>query len=65
MTEQFVSAHLCLIEDTTGDVVDAIVLCSNSCHEAYCSENSLIYGGWNGCHELQGPQWCENCKDSL
>lgn len=59
-------AHLHFIEDTAGDVVDAIYFCSDYCHKDYCHAQGIEYGGWNGCHEIhENPQWCESCGNAL
>lgn len=60
-----VSAHLHLHEDENGDVVDATVFCSDWCHRDWCATNGATFGGWNGCNEMDGPQWCANCQEQL
>jgi hypothetical protein len=57
------SAHLFLVEDTDGNLVDVIPFCSDGCHLAYCNANGEIYGGWNGCHEVTLPYKCGNCGE--
>ena len=42
-------AHLHLIEDSHGDVIDQVVLCSDFCHQQFAGDD---YGGWNGCAEV-------------
>ena len=64
-TQDMVSAHLHLIEDKNGDVVDAVVFCSDWCHRTWCAGQPFEYGGWNGCHEMDGPQWCAFCENEL
>ena len=57
-------AHMHLIEDSHGDVIDAEYYCSDSCHrEAVGNE----YRGWFGCVELSYSQICENdvCNEIL
>jgi hypothetical protein len=54
-------AHLHLIEDQSGDVVDYIVFCSAFCHQTGVDE----YPGWNGCHEISTTTPCENCGDTV
>ena len=48
-------AHLHLIEDENGDVIDAKVYCSDLCH-VLDNDN---YQGWNGCSEISFSQPCE------
>ena len=55
-------AHLHLIEDTSGDVCDCKVYCSDYCHRAHVGES---YGGWNGCNEISTSQPCENCGETV
>ena len=51
-------------EDTSSDIVDYLVFCSDACHQTYTScevhSRSAIegsgYEGWNGCHEAT----CQN-----
>ena len=43
------------------DTVDAIALCSDSCHREYCEANGLAYNGWNGCAESGSDEWCAQC----
>lgn len=54
-------AHYGYIEDETGDLVDLIVTCSDSCNRTAHKRVGLEYGGWSGCHELEFGQACENC----
>lgn len=53
--------HYHLITDDTGDVVDLIPFCSDACHQEYCRDHGVPYGGWNGCHE--GGDSCEFCAN--
>jgi hypothetical protein len=53
--------HLHLIEDDEGQLVDAIDLCSDFCHQDYCHTENLEYRGWNGCNESEFDTWCANC----
>lgn len=54
--------HYHLIEDSRGDVIDAIAFCCDSCHQEWCEKNGAVYGGWNGCQEGSDyPAWCANC----
>lgn len=53
-----VSGHLYLHEDENGDVVDATVFCSDYCHREWCKIEGVTYQGWNGCHEMNAPQFC-------
>ena len=55
-------AHLHLIEDRSGDVVDHKAFCSDYCHRENTGES---YGGWNGCNEISTSQPCENCGENV
>ena len=59
--------HECLIEDENGELVDAIPLCSDFCHRAYCEEHGIEYQGWNGCKEpdLESITKCAHCDDTI
>lgn len=59
--DTFTSGHVYLWEDESGDVVDAVVFCSDGCHREYLRMRGIRYGGWNGCYEMTAPQWCSNC----
>ena len=48
--------HLVLIEDKNGDTVDANYYCSD-----FCAKADDNYNGWNGCHELERNDYCNNC----
>ena len=54
-------AHLHLIEEPNGDVVDYLVFCSDYCHKMHV----LNYKGWNGCHEISTTQPCEHCQATV
>lgn len=49
-------AHLILIEEPSGDLIDIEVYCSD-----YCAETSTSYNGWNGAHEIEFDTKCLNC----
>jgi hypothetical protein len=53
-------AHFIDLEDTQGDIIDREYYCSNS-----CAETSPNYKGWNGCHELDTPEVCQNCEGEV
>jgi hypothetical protein len=55
-------AHLHFIEDIDGDVVDHVIFCSDFCHREYCDDETYIYGGWNGCHEISTSEPCAYCE---
>jgi hypothetical protein len=50
--------HVYLVSDETGDTVDAVSLCSDSCHREYAGDD---YAGWYGCHETEHTDYCANC----
>ena len=49
-------AHMHIIEDALGDVVDCQYFCSDTCHSRTVG---TAYRGWNGCIELSYSQTCE------
>jgi len=57
-------AHMHMIEDDSGDVVDGEYFCSDYCHQEAVGDQ---YRGWNGCVELDYTQTCENigCNNIL
>ena len=60
MDEYVVTCHLNYIEDEDGNVEDDERFCSDS-----CARSSEHYAGWNGCNEVNGPEWCEYCGESI
>lgn len=50
--------HEHAITDETGDTVDIIALCSDSCHRAYAGD---AYEGWSGAHESEFTTYCAQC----
>ena len=64
-------AHLHLIEDSQGDVVEQIVFCSDFCHQDYIERvkffghYNLTYGGWFGCQEISITEPCANCETEV
>lgn len=64
-TYKMVSVHQYLYENEQGDVVDAVSLCTDWCHQQYCEAHGLPYEGWNGCHEVDAPQWCAYCEENI
>ena len=54
-------AHYHELDDDQGDLVDLVTLCSDWCHRCWCDGNDAIYGGWNGCHELEFQDSCAQC----
>ena len=57
-------AHIHMIEDAHGDVVDTEYFCSDYCHREAVGDQ---YRGWYGCVELSYTQTCENpgCNNIL
>ncbi len=49
-------SHILVVEEE-----DAINLCSDSCHRTYARRINVTYEGWNGTHEVEFTDWCENC----
>ena len=58
-------AHLHLIEEPNGDVVDYLVFCSDYCHKMHVTNRLIPYMGWNGCNEISTTQPCEYCKATV
>ena len=57
--------HYVMIDNSEGDLIDAIPVCSESCARQYCSDNNLEYDGWNGCHELEFDDFCGSCNSVI
>lgn len=57
--------HAHYTEDAEGQIVGATYFCSDYCHQDFCATMKVEYGGWNGCHEMDAPEWCENCGTAL
>jgi len=57
-------AHIHIIEDEKGDMIDRKVYCSDSCNTY---DNQDNYQGWNGCHEISFSQPCDRkgCSNTL
>ena len=49
-------AHIHIIEDKQGDMIDQKIYCSDSCNTYDNQEN---YQGWNGCNEISFTQPCD------
>ena len=57
--------HYVMIDNSEGDLIDAIPVCSESCARQYCSDNGLDYDGFNGCHELEFDDYCGSCNSVI
>ena len=58
----YFSVHYLFMEDSNGNIVDAIPFCSDECHRQYCIEHNIEYNGWNGFYEGgDSRQYCANC----
>ena len=57
-------AHMKMIEDSTGDIIDAEYFCSDFCHRESAGE---AYQGWYGCVEVSTTRTCDNpgCKNII
>ena len=57
-------AHIHMIEDNHGDIVDLKYFCSDTCQQLAVGDQ---YKGWYGCVELNYTQTCENtgCNNIL
>lgn len=59
-------SHVHHIEDDTGDIVDLVYFCSDTCHNDWCNiKGNPDYGGWNGCHEHDCTETCAHCGEIL
>ena len=57
--------HYVMIDNSEGDLIEAIPVCSESCGRQYCSDIGLDYGGFNGCHELEFDGLCGSCNSVI
>lgn len=64
MNDTYTTGHVLIIEKD-GEMIDAYNVCSDTCHQELAQKMNVPYGGWNGCHEMNAPQYCENCKDEI
>ena len=55
------SAHYHYVEDDQGDLVELVTFCGDWCHRCWCVDHDAIYGGWNGCHEIEYQEPCAQC----
>ena len=55
-------AHIHIIEDKQGDMIDQKIYCSDSCNTYDNQEN---YQGWNGCHESEFDSTCGLCGSKI
>lgn len=55
--------HIHPIEDADGEIIDAVNLCSDSCHRDYCEAAGVDYPGWSGAHEPDPDVllYCDQC----
>lgn len=52
-----------LIDNTTGDMIEAIPYCCDYCHRQGAGDD---YEGWNGCQEgADYDQQCAHCGDII
>ena len=63
-------AHIRQINDDTGDLVDLVYFCSDSCNrdwhpEGITDQGVEPYGGWYGCHEIESDEICASCEDVI
>ena len=49
--------HYVTIDNSEGDLIEAVPVCSESCGRQY--------GGWNGCHELEFDDFCGSCESRI
>ena len=55
------SAHHHHVEEHQGDLVELVTFCGDWCHRCWCVDHDAIYGGWNGCHEIEYQEPCAQC----
>jgi hypothetical protein len=48
--------HEVMIEDSSGELIDTIPYCSDS-----CARTDSAYAGWFGCVETGQDAWCASC----
>ena len=60
----YTSGHIHLVNDSAGQLVDIVTLCSDSCHKQWCLATGVSYDGWYGCQEMPSPAVCAQCGDS-
>jgi hypothetical protein len=72
MNLKYVSCHQHVIEDKDGEAVAVVNFCSNYCHTEWCSNNNVVYKGWNGAQEIEydadeepGGPLCASCEEEL
>ena len=63
-TETYTTAHLELIENAAGELINVWHFCGAWCHRDYVTTLGLEYF-WNGCHEVPAPQHCHNCGNTI
>jgi hypothetical protein len=51
-------AHIHIIKDEQGDVIDSNYFCSDSCNRLH---SKGTYQEWHGCVELEFDDVCINC----
>ena len=63
-------AHIRHIEDDTGDLVDLVYFCSDSCNQNWHPNGIVVqgvepYGGWYGCQEIYQDEECAGCGEII
>ena len=53
-------AHVTMIEDSAGDLIDLEYYCSDN-----CAKTSEHYAGWYGAVEIYTPETCNSCGTKL
>ena len=61
-------AHIRHVTDNTGDTVDLVYFCSDSCNRDWYPEGIAAagvesYGGWYGCMEISSDEECAACGE--
>ena len=68
--EELEMAHIREIHDDTGDLVDLVYFCSDSCNREWHPDGITAqgvepYGGWYGCQEIESDEECAGCGEVI
>jgi len=63
-------AHIREIQDDSGDLVDLVYFCSDSCNRNWHPSGIVAdgvepYGGWYGCQEVGYDVECAGCSEVI
>ena len=57
----YTAGHIHRITDNAGELIDIVTFCTDRCHRQYCTDTGAVYGGWDGCNDMQSPATCASC----